>query len=159
VTPFQEVRISLSSPPENTRADPSGKRLIDHRRATVAGVDSQWTGWKNSDVMMVVDLGRTTPVQRVIVGFYRSPGGLVFAPPTLEVSTSDDGTTFTQVTRVQEASPVKDPRPTVRDYVAELNGISARFIRLVATSPGAAPDWHRSPSDPTWIYADEIIVE
>jgi hexosaminidase len=159
VTPFQDVRISLSSPPENTKADPSGKRLIDHRRATVAGVDTQWTGWKNSDVMMVLDLGRTTQVQRVIVGFYRSPGGLVFSPPTLEVSISDDGTTFTQVTRVQEASPVKDPRPTVRDYIAELNGVSARFIRLVATSPGAAPDWHRFPSDPTWIYADEIIVE
>lgn len=119
----------------------------------------QWNAWKNSDVTFVVDLGGPRPVRRVTAGFYRSPGGLVFPPPVMEVSVSQDGTTYKRVTQVRQPSPVKDPQPVIRDYVAELEGVSARYVRLVATSPGPAPDWHRSTLEPTWIYADEITVE
>jgi hexosaminidase len=159
VTPFRNVKITLVTPPENKGAEPDGSRLIDHRRAALSGASAQWSGWKNTDVSMVLDLGSVTPVQRVVAGFYRSPGGLVFCPPDLYVSISEDGTTYTPVAHLQEASPVKDPRPVIHDFVVDLKGARARFIKLVATSPGPAPDWHRLPSEPTWIYADEIIVE
>jgi hexosaminidase len=110
-------------------------------------------------VTIVLDLGSRKLVHRLVAGFYRSPGSLIFTPPTMEVSVSDDSTTFTPVSRVQQQSPVKDPQPVIRDVVAELKGVSARFIKLVATSPGPAPDWHRSPLEPTSIFADEIVVE
>ncbi len=159
VTPFRDAKISLSSPPENRGAMIDGSRLIDHRRATLSGADVQWNAWKNSDVTFVVDLGGPRPVRRVTAGFYRSPGRLVFPPPVMEVSVSQDGTTYKKVTQVRQPSPVKDPQAVVRDYVADLEGVSARYVKLVATSPGPAPDWHRSPLEPTWICADEIIVE
>jgi hexosaminidase len=159
VTPFRNVKITLSAPPENKGAEPDGSKLIDHRRANISGASAPWSGWKNSPVTMILDLGSVAPVQRVMAGFYRSPGGLVFCPPDLYVGISEDGTNYTSAAHLQEASPVKDPRSVIHDYVADLKGARARFIKLVAMSPGPAPDWHRLPTEPTWIYADEIIVE
>ncbi len=159
VTPFRAVSVLLSSPPENAAADAGGGRLIDHRRASPSASDIQWTGWKGRDITIILDLGSVVPVHRLTAGFFHETVRLAFPPPAVAVSISEDGVAYTHAGYIQHPSPVKDPRPVVRDYTLGLQGMSARFVKLVATSPGPAPDWHKFALQPTWIYADEITVE
>lgn len=137
----------------------SGVLLVDHTRAPWLTDAPFWTRWKGTDATITLDLGKTVPVQRVVAGFFHETVRLIFPPTRVDVSVSTDGTSFTPAGSVAMVSPVKDPRPVVRDYAVTLGGVSARFIRLTAAGVGPAPAWHKLANEPTWLYADEIIVE
>ncbi len=80
-------------------------------------------------------------------------------PPRLEVSVSNDGTTFTSVAILTHPSPEKQPRPYAETLTAALTGVQARYIRITAANPGPAPAWHKRATQPTWLYMDEITIE
>jgi hypothetical protein len=47
----------------------------------------------------------------------------------------------------------------VREQVAELAGIEARYVRLGARNYGAIPEWHPGHGDGAFIFVDEILID
>jgi hexosaminidase len=121
--------------------------------------DPAWCRWQATDATVTIDLGKETPVKGVTARFFHETVRLVFPPSQLEVSISNDGTTFTSTAFIKNASPAKQPRPDVMTYNAVLEGARARFVRVTATGVGPAPAWHKRASEPTWLFMDELIIE
>ena len=47
----------------------------------------------------------------------------------------------------------------LRDLVADLGGIEARYLRVSARNFGTIPDWHPGRGEAAWIFIDEILVD
>ena len=157
VRPFKDVAVSASPAPAGDGGPLT--MLIDHLRAPWHTDHKGWVRWKGTDATITIDLGRDTAIRRVTAGFFHETVRSVFPPPQVEVSVSTDGTTFTRVALLTQPSPVKTPRPEVRTFTAAMEGVHAQFVRLTATNAGPAPDWHKRAGEPSWLFADEIIVE
>ena len=157
VSPFKDVVVSASPAPAADGG--SLTALVDHLRAPWQTVHKGWVRWQGTDATITIDLGKDAPIKRVTAGFFHETVRSVFPPPQVEVSVSTDGTTFTRVALLTQPSPVKTPRPEVRTFIAAMEGVHARYVRLTATSAGATPEWHKRAGEPSWLFADEIIVE
>jgi hexosaminidase len=157
VSPFRNVVVSAAPAPSADGG--SLTALVDHHRAPWHTDDKGWCRWQGIDATITIDLGKDSPIKQVSAGFFHETVRLVFPPSQVEVSVSTDGTTFTRVALLTEASPAKTPRPEVRNFVAALDGVHAQFVRLTATGTGPAPAWHKRAGQPTWLFADEIIIE
>ena len=157
VSPFKNVVVTASpaTAPEGARA----MALVDQHRAGNWTDDPAWCRWQGTDATITVDLGKDAPVKSITAGFFHETVRLVFPPSQIEVSISHDGTTFSSVAVIKSASPSKQPRPDVMTYNAVLEGVQARYVRLTATGVGPAPAWHKRAGQPTWLFADEIIIE
>ena len=47
----------------------------------------------------------------------------------------------------------------IEDFAARLNGVKARYLKVVAKSIGVCPPGHPGAGGKAWIFADEIIVD
>lgn len=131
--------------------------LTDGRVAALRYTDPAWQGFIDSDMELVIDLGRSTPVNRITSQYFHSRGDWIMPPSAVEYFVSDDGQNFSSVGRVELGIPEDKPAHKVP---ATLDGIgkSARYIKVVATAQRKMPKWH-SPNDDAWLFADEVIVE
>lgn len=71
---------------------------------------------------------------------------------------SDDGINYKLATTVDTKVDVKDLKVQTQDFTAGLN-TNTRYIKLIAKQYGPLPEWHESKGAPSYIFADEIVVE
>jgi len=107
-----------------------------------------------------VDLGRSRKIGSVTIGFLQNVGSWAFLPRSVEVSLSEDGSTFKALPAVTglEASD-REGGVILRDVSIAAAGASARYIRVVARSIGTCPAGHSGAGSKAWLFADEIIVD
>ena len=53
----------------------------------------------------------------------------------------------------------KHPERKIQDFVIDIEGKSARFVKVLAVNIGKCPEWHSGAGEPAWLFADEIIIE
>jgi hypothetical protein len=80
-------------------------------------------------------------------------------PSEVVVSVSRDGQTFREAARITSGVPEELRGVVLRDLVADLGGVEARYLRVLARSYGTIPDWHPGAGDGAFIFVDEILVE
>jgi hypothetical protein len=47
----------------------------------------------------------------------------------------------------------------IHSFKSDLIPFQARYLRIIAHNPGPLPAWHHAAGNPSFIFADEIIVE
>jgi hypothetical protein len=107
----------------------------------------------------VIDLQREIEIRRISMGFLQSGYSWILMPSSVQYWISPDGREYTLVREV--AAPV-DPREegtVIRDFTADLSGVKARFLKVVAKNPGALPAWHHASGGESFMFTDEIMVE
>ena len=75
------------------------------------------------------------------------------------LAVSDDGSAFREVTRLTHDVADDEYGVVVREIVADLEGVEARYLRVSARNYGTIPDWHPGHGDGAFIFVDEILVE
>jgi alpha-L-fucosidase len=40
-----------------------------------------------------------------------------------------------------------------------LNGVKARYVKLVAENVGICPAWHKGAGGDAWLFVDEILMK
>jgi predicted alpha-1,2-mannosidase len=133
--------------------------LIDGLRSSDRWRIGGWHGFRYTDFEATVDLQVTRPIRRAGASFLQDVRSWIWLPRELVVSVSDDGERFREVARI--AHDVADDTSEVvpRDLVAELEGVAARFVRVVARNYGTIPEWHPGRGEGAWIFVDEIVIE
>ena len=139
-------------------ADEGANTLINGIRGKVNWRLGNWQGYQGNDLIAVVDIGQVKPVNQVSLGTLQDSGAWIVFPQYVEYWTSDDGINFKLATTVKTKVDVKDTKVQIQDFTAPLN-TSTRFIKLVAKQYGPLPEWHESKGSPSYIFADEIIIE
>ncbi len=133
--------------------------LIDFERGSDDFRTGSWQGYEGVDIDAIVDLGEAQPVHSLAAGFLQDIRSWIFFPLEVTFFLSDDGKTFTSAGTIKNDVPVNREGALTKDFTLKLNGLAARYVRMVARNRGTCPPWHPGAGNKAWIFADEIIIE
>ena len=107
----------------------------------------------------VIDMGGETRYSSVALGTLVDKGNDIFPPVNVIVSTSGNGTDFTEAGRIDIPVPSSKDADGIVDYTVSFPETSARYIRIEAETLKAKPSWHARGGAPGFLFVDEIIVK
>jgi len=133
--------------------------MADGRRGSVDFRDGAWQAVQGQDMMVTVDLGEPTALESVQVQCYLYQDAWIFLPQEVRWEVSKDGVNFDVLGRSKpDDALAPDGRQTVVPFVLEGDGTQARFVRLTLVNAGVCPPWHDAATEPSWLFADELVV-
>jgi hexosaminidase len=137
--------VTLAHPPSETYNLPGVAGLTDGFTGPTADfLNPQWIGIEGKPFIATIDLGAATEVRRVGASFMRYQRAGIYVPVQLEVSVSDDGTSFRTI---GTAKSRRENKPNLLETLAvDVTAVKARFVRVAAPTSGL------------WIFADEVFV-
>lgn len=114
----------------------------------------EFLGFEGTDCEATIDFGESTSLTQTIIHTLEQQGSWIYYPSAAEVSISNDGVTYQQVSAVTAAS-VSDKRT----WKIELpSGTSARFMRVSVKNNGVIADNLPGAGHKAWLFIDEIEV-
>jgi putative alpha-1,2-mannosidase len=153
-----DIKLTLVNKYLPNYADQGDNTLINGIRGKANWRLGNWQGYQNNDVVAIIDLQQVKPVKQVSFGALQDSRSWIVFPKQVEYYTSRDGVNYKLAATVNTKVDVKDLEVQTQDFVAPLN-TSTRFIKVIAKQYGPLPDWHESKGSPSYIFADEIVVE
>lgn len=115
--------------------------------------DGQWQGWLGDDMELVIDMGAPTKIGKVTVGALENQGSGIYFPVQVQVLLSEDGESF-KSTGMLKREYAANIGSELKDFVIEMDGQFAQYIKVVATNLGTPPNGGGS-----WMFIDEVVVE
>jgi hexosaminidase len=118
--------------------------------------DGSWVGSWGPDMEAVVDLGARIAESEVSICFLQNSRSWILLPRKVELAASNDGVRWSApVTETIEVRASQDGL-IVRCVAHEMP--PARYVRVVARNAGRLPAGHPGAGEPSWLFADEIVV-
>lgn len=152
--------IDLGFSPAEKYMGGSQQALVDGRLGTSKYNDGIWQALQGQDMMVTVDLGVNQPIKNIYVGFLQNIPSWIFLPSSVDVFISADNSIFEQIAQVVCPDSIKQqPMLIYRFNAVNVKNITGRYVRFVAHNPGPCPEWHPASGSPTWLFADEVVVE
>ena len=110
-------------------------------------------------MMLTVDLGEPKALEKVQVQCYLYQDAWIFLPRKIRWEVSQDGDHFDLLGSTQPNDVLApDGRQTVVPFALEGGGKQARFVRLTMVNAGVCPSWHDAATEPSWLFADELVL-
>ena len=121
---------------------------------------SNWLGFEGNDLEAIVDLEKQQDISSLSTAFLQVTNHIVFFPTEVTYSTSTDGKTYTIQGKVNNKNPLtkKSKVNDIKYFNLNFSPIKIRYIKIRASSMKKAPYWHHGAGLPSWIFADEIII-
>lgn len=117
-----------------------------------------WAGWRGESVEAVVDMQGET-YSHVTLSALVIKYDYIFHPNDLTISTSDNGTDFTEVASASYPTEGANDPNGPKEYSLDFPETSARYLKVVAGCLESLPEWHSGKGNPGFIFVDEIIVK
>ncbi len=154
-----DVGVELISPFDPMYSAGGEGALVDGIRGGDDFRTGAWQGYEGIDFEAVVDLGSARRIGSITAGFLQDQGSWIFMPRSVEFSVSKDGESFEAVSIALSDVPADAEGRVLKDFTAGGLDVEARFVRVLARTPGLCPSWHAGAGGKAWIFIDEIIVE
>ena len=122
---------------------------------------SNWLGFEGNNMEAYVDLNEITEINSLSINFLQVTNHIVFFPKNVEFLQSDDKSNWTSLGRVENNLKL-NTRSKVNDiqtFSIDVENIKTRYVKVVAKNLSKAPIWHHGADLPSWIFADELIIE
>lgn len=122
---------------------------------------SNWLGFEGNNMEAYVDLNEITEINSLSINFLQVTNHIVFFPKNVEFLQSDDKSNWTSLGRVENNLKL-NPRSKVNDiqtFSIDVENIKTRYVKVIAKNLSKAPIWHHGADLPSWIFADELIIE
>ncbi|UBM59664.1 family 20 glycosylhydrolase [Marinilongibacter aquaticus] len=143
--------------------DGGGKTgLIDGRVGAESNIKSGfWQGYGGDDIDIELDFKSIQSLNRFSMGFYQNTLSWVIFPPTVQIFLKDKETeAYKLFTEIKGKTAPEVPGALKELYKADLKGVKARYMRVVAKNYGHLPEWHPAGSTyESMLFSDEIIVK
>ena len=133
--------------------------LFDGETGDVTDLSRGWLGFSGTDLSVVFELSKSIDLQDVEMNFAHVPDAWAFAPTSVMVSVSSDGTNYSApFNAVIQYNPSSQEMSTpqlqaVRVIVDRPN---VKYVKVVAKNMGRIPDWHKAKGLRPWLMVDEI---
>ena len=118
---------------------------------------SEWLGFLGKDLEAILDLEKEETISKIRLGILKQEGSWIYPPASVEFFTSPDGITFKSEGKLVPDASGKWPDD--RHIEMKLNGIAARYIKVLAKNFGIIPQGMAGAGTAAWLFADEIEVE
>lgn len=132
--------------------------LIDGLRGSKNHHDGLWQGYLGNDLDVIIDLGKVTPVISVMLTMLQNQKAWIFLPKYVEYSLSSDGKNWHSVNQVLNPVSPREEQVFIQPFTQPFPSTPARYLRVTAKNYGVCPAWHEGAGEPSWIFADEIVV-
>ncbi len=132
--------------------------LTDGVRGTTA-VDKYWHGFDGKDLIATIDMGEETSIQKITIGCLQHYSDWIFLPQSIMYEISNDGKNFTEIGTIQNTISADEKSSVIKDFTLEFPIQKTKYIRLSAKNLGVCPKGHPGEGQPSWLFADEIIVQ
>lgn len=151
-------KIKIKHPYSNQYEAGGDIALIDLQRGNDNFRVGMWQGYYGVDIDVTIDLGEKTDISRLAGSFLQDQKSWIFMPEKVEFFVSNDGKNFKSV-GVVENEIDQEAEDAVIQELDVRKKLSARYVRMVATSPGLCPDWHVGAGEKSWLFCDEVVIE
>ncbi len=120
---------------------------------------ANWLGYEGNDMEVVLDLGEPMEIRTISLAFLQVTNHIVFLPSTVSYSISLDDKDFRRLGTVPNPYPLKKDSKVndIRYFDMDFSPVQTRYIKIKASNT-KTPYWHHAAGLPSWIFADEIIV-
>ena len=132
--------------------------LVNGIGGTVNYRDPSWQGFEATDLVATIDLGELKNIQSVKIRFLQDQVVWIFLPKKIQIEHSVDGKTFELL---HEFFPSNDFSFTqdIFEFNHSTDELASRFVRVRGYNINSCPDYHPGAGEPSWIFADEIMVQ
>jgi len=118
-----------------------------------------WQGYQGVDVNAVVNLGKSSSIHKLAIGFNQDMGSWILMPVKVDFYVSSDDVNYKLVGTVVNDIPADKEGGIIKTFTLEGLNLQAQFVKVVAKNPGVLPPSHPSAGEKSWIFADEITIE
>ncbi|PXX27311.1 DUF4838 domain-containing protein [Arenibacter sp. ARW7G5Y1] len=120
---------------------------------------ANWLGYEGNDMEVVVDLGEPMNISTISLAFLQVTNHIVFFPGKVTYSGSLDNRHFESFGTINNPFPLtKDSKVNdIQFFKLDFEKRNARYIKVRATNT-KTPYWHHAAGLPSWLFADEIII-
>lgn len=132
--------------------------LVDGLRGGDDYRTGEWQGFEGEDLIATIDLGKPMRLDRVGLSALQDQRSWIWLPADVQFAFSANGRQWS--TSIATHTIARD---TMEALTTELwtEPISkrARYIKVIARNAGPCPEWHPGNGGPSWIFADEVLIE
>lgn len=149
--------VSITKPKKYAAEDPM---VLTDGALGGSSFYSNWLGYEGNDMEIIVDMGKTQKVGNISMAFLQVTNHVVFFPSSVTYFGSTDNINFIELGHVTNPKPL-DKKSKVNDihyFDVEFNTTEVTYIKVVAKNT-ETPYWHHAAGLPSWVFADEIIVD
>jgi hexosaminidase len=151
--------VTIITPPGQRYQGTGPRTLTDGLIGSTDFMDGLWQGWNGPDLEAVVDLGAVRALGTVEGSFLQVTRSWILLPRTMTVWLSDDGVVWRETGSATHDVPAEHLEPLLRRLAVTLpEGARARYVKVRAVNAGALPAWHGGAGQPSWIFADELLI-
>jgi len=143
---------------ENHYAAGGDQNLLDGRIGKNEYRGTEWQGFNNKDVDIVIELKEKQQLTGLMIGAMQDTRSWIFVPKEIIVEGSLDGKTFFKLGKVVSKVDPKTHEGRAQ-LLVEFAPSDVKYLRIKAVNYGKLPSWHISAGEPTWIFLDEIQVK
>ncbi|WOD42667.1 DUF4838 domain-containing protein [Hwangdonia lutea] len=121
---------------------------------------SNWLGFEGNHLEAIIDLDEKKEVKSISTAFLQVTNHIVFFPKKVTYYGSVDGKNYTKLGVVLNEFPLnkKSKINDIQYFNLSINPSQWRYIKIKAESLKQAPYWHHGAGLPSWIFADEVII-
>ena len=122
---------------------------------------ANWLGFEGNDLVAVIDLDSIQSVSSISTAFLQVTNYIVFFPKEVTYYGSSDGKNYMIIGEVKNQNPLKKNRKVndIQYFNLKIKPTEVRFVKIHANSHKNAPYWHHGAGLPSWIFADEVIID
>jgi predicted alpha-1,2-mannosidase len=157
----KELTLQLHTPFENQYAASGENALIDGVRGGIDYRTGDWQGFWDKDVQATVTFDTPKKMQAFGISLLQDQAAWIFFPHSWTVEISENGTDFREIGSQSIANPainteVRERKEIWMDLKTEK---SIQAIRFTLKHVEKLPNWHLNPGQPSWIFADEVLIK
>ncbi len=122
---------------------------------------SNWLGFEGNHMEAIIDLDEQQDISTISTAFLQVTNHIVFFPKQVTYYGSIDGKKYSKLGVVLNKMPLnkKSKVNDIQYFNLEIKPTSQlRYIKLKAESHRKAPYWHHGAGLPSWVFADEVII-
>ena len=149
--------ITLTQPKKYADEDP---KVLTDGALGGSSFYANWLGYEGNNMEVVLDLGQATSVNSISMAFLQVTNHIVFLPEQVQYWGSLDNERFLSLGVVKNPTPLNKTSKIndIQYFDLAMAPKTLRYIKVVATNT-PTPYWHHAAGLPSWIFADEILVD
>ena len=121
---------------------------------------ANWLGYEGNDLEIVVDLEEVQTINTLSMAFLQVTNHVVFFPGSVQYYGSLDNEKFKLLGTIKNPEPLTKSSKVndIHYFDLEIEPKNFRYIKVKAKNT-ATPYWHHAAGLPSWVFADEIIID
>ncbi|MEX0291424.1 MAG: DUF4838 domain-containing protein [Flavobacteriaceae bacterium] len=149
--------VSLTKPKKYANEDPM---VLTDGALGGSSFYANWLGYEGNDMEVVLDLGEAQDISNISMAFLQVTNHIVFFPSEVNYYGSVDNQSFVSLGKVANPAPLhkKSKVNDIKYFDLDFGPRKIRYLKVVAKNT-KTPYWHHAAGLPSWVFADEILVD